>query len=121
LQSNQAVLDQLEGALTGHVVHRAGVADVELRVDVAELILTTEELMVEAVPTPDERLTLVATVTSEQGALVASTRLHRTAGGYRGVVDPLPPGCYAVVVSTAGSMASRVAPVTSLVLVWDPA
>jgi pimeloyl-ACP methyl ester carboxylesterase len=120
LQSNQAVLDQLDGVLTGQHVYRA-IGGLELSVRVEELLLPTEPLVVSAVPSPLERLALTATVADERENVVGSVPLRRFAGGYRCEIDPLPPGCYTVVMGAVGSMASRVAPVTSLVLVWDPA
>lgn len=118
LQSNQAVLDEIEGILTAKpVIHRAA-ASLELSVRTEPLVLAGEKIAVEAKLESGERVTLQAQVTNERGNRMTTVPLRLSAGAHRAVLDALPPGGYRIMVGGTGSMASRVAPVTSTVLVW---
>lgn len=118
LQSNQAVLDEIEGILTAQpVIHRA-VAGLELGVKTEPLVLMGENISVEATVTGGERIALQAQVMDELRQKVVTAPLRAAMGVQRAVLNPLPPGAYRVVVGGVGSMASRVARVTSTVLVW---
>ncbi len=120
LQSNQAVLDELEGILTARpVIHRAP-DRIELGVFTEALVLTGEQLSVEATVIGNARVALAARVVDEQGKQVATAALQRSKEVHRAKLEPLRPGAYRVVVGGVGATAARIAPVTCTVLVWDP-
>ncbi len=120
LQSNNAVLDQLEGILTARpVIHRAS-ADQRIGVRVPDVALRGEEIEVEAWLASGEHAPLVVTVTDEQSRRVDHTRLKATDGVHHARLRPLPPGGYLLTVGGYGSAAARVAPVASPLVVGEP-
>jgi pimeloyl-ACP methyl ester carboxylesterase len=119
LQSNQAVLDEIEGILTAKpVIHRA-TAGLELGVRTEPLVLAGEKIQVEATMASGERVALQAQVMDERGKKVATAPLRGAKGVHRATIGSLPPGAYRIVVRGVGAVATAVAPVTSAVLVWS--
>jgi hypothetical protein len=119
LQSNQAVLDELEGVLTAKpVVHRAPVG-ITLGIQLEDVALAGEPILLEATVSGGERVALQAQVLDEQAQSVSVARLRPAGEGQRAQLGPLAPGAYQVVVGGVGATAARVEPVTSAVLVWD--
>jgi hypothetical protein len=113
LQSNSAVLDELDGVLTANPRrHRAGA--IELGAEMDELILAGEPLEIRA----RERIALEASVIDERGNRRV-VPLQRSRGVSRAIVPGLEPGGYLVIVGGVGPMASSVDPVTTPVLVWE--
>ncbi|MGH2655506.1 MAG: lipase/acyltransferase domain-containing protein [Actinomycetota bacterium] len=119
LQSNKAVLDELDGILTAEPSVHRGSAGKELRVDMEELLVLGEPLEITA--EPEERMRLQATVTDERGKRVIQIPLEPSEDVHRGIIEDLAPGAYQVVVGGVGPKAPLVADVTSSVLVWDEA
>lgn len=119
LQSNQTVFDELEFVLTAQpVVHRAA-SEYELGVRTEPILLAGERLAVEATVAGGNQVGLLARVHDERGNAVVTAALRLSDGIYRASIGPLSaPGAYSVVVGGVGSMAVRVAPVKSTVLVW---
>ncbi len=118
LQSNQAVLDELEFVLTAQpVIHRAAF-EYELGVHTEPLVLTGEPVVVEATVAGGERIALQARVIDEHDKEVTHVSLRPSGGVLRASLEPLSPGAYYVTVGGVGSTAALVAPVTSTVLVW---
>ncbi len=118
LQSNQAILDQLEGILTSRpVVYRAA-SQYQLGVSIEPIVLAGEPMPVEATVAGGARVGLVARVNDERGNEVAASSLTRSGGVYRVSLDALPPGAYCVTVGGVEQNSSQVAPVTATVLVW---
>ncbi|HQA26269.1 MAG TPA: hypothetical protein PK893_08945 [Candidatus Competibacteraceae bacterium] len=116
LQSNRTVLDELEFVLGARSKpYRVG-GQVEISVTVEELILCGEPLVLSATPLDGSRTRLRATVINEAGHEVTSALLEPA----RPVtIDPLPPGGYTITVGAVGTAATRLAPVTCPLLVWD--
>ncbi|MGH8905030.1 MAG: lipase/acyltransferase domain-containing protein [Egibacteraceae bacterium] len=118
LQHNSAVFDELERVLIApSVIHRAS-ADLELEAQVAELVLAGEEIEVHASVDGGERIALQADVADETGRPVTEIRLYEGQDGHRGVIEPLPPGAYQVIVRALDE-AAPVSPVTCATLVWE--
>jgi pimeloyl-ACP methyl ester carboxylesterase len=115
LQSNHAIIDQIESALTGSQInHRLSVRTIGVRTDA--IVLARETVAVEA----DEcGVALGARAFDEQDRLMAVATLQPSANRQRGTIGPLKPGAYRVVVGAADPRSLSVAPVTSTVLVWD--
>jgi pimeloyl-ACP methyl ester carboxylesterase len=120
LQSNKAVLDELEGILAARPVIHRGPPDIELGVRTDPLVLAGENLTIEATVSDRKRIALQAKVIDERGKEVVTTALGPSKEAYRATLEPLRPGVYRVVVGGIGATATRVAPVTCTVLVWDP-
>ncbi len=119
LQSNRAVLDELEGILSARpVIHRAPAA-IELGVRTEPLVLAGEGVSIEAEVIGGGRVALQAVVSDERGGRVAATPLRAVDGVRRAALEPLRPGAYRITVGGVGATASVVAPVTSTVLVWN--
>ncbi len=118
LQSNAAVLDELEGILTGKPTIYRAAPRVELGVRAEPLVLAGEKVAIEATVIGGERLALEARVLNERRKVVRTAALRPSKGVHRAQLEPLPPGGYRVVVGGVGSTASKVAPVTCTVLVW---
>jgi hypothetical protein len=118
LQSNQAVLNEIEGILTAKpVIHKAG-ANLQLGVKAEPVVLSGDKIHVAATVVGGERVALQVRVINEGGKKILSLPMHVGDGTHRVTLEPLPPGAYRVVVGGVGSMASSVAEVTSTVLVW---
>ncbi|HET6489510.1 MAG TPA: hypothetical protein VFG28_07080 [Syntrophales bacterium] len=119
LQSNQAVLDELEGILTAKPMVYKAASRHELGVRIEPLVLTGERVAVEATVAGGERIALQARVIDEGGNEVATVFLQPSGGIHRASIEPLSAGAYHVVV---GGLRSRtealVAPVTATVLIW---
>lgn len=117
LQCNQAVLDGIEGILSGKpTVYRAS-ARIELGIKIEPVVLVGERILVEATVAGGERVALQARVINEKNVMVTS-QLRVSNGIHRVMLSPLPPGAYRILVGGVGSMAAVVTPVTSTVLVW---
>jgi len=118
LQSNKAVLDELEGVLTSSkVLYRGG--DYDLSVHVEPLVLAGEEVVVQASLASGESAALQVRVFDERGIEVSAVSPSEFPQSGRLSLGALPPGAYIVVVSGGGNvMRALVAPVTSTVLVW---
>ncbi len=120
LQSNQAVLDQIEGILTASPVVRRAEPGVELGVEVDEMVGAGEVVRVAALPAREERLSLQARAIDERGRAVEVASLRREREVRRGTLGPLAPGAYRIVVDAGEAAAGWVEAVTTCVLVWDP-
>lgn len=119
LQSNQAVLDEIEGVLTANPnIYRDINARLEIGVRTEPIVLMGQCIHVEATVVGRERVTLMAEVINEQNQKVACVPLRDLQGVHDVMLDPLPPGAYRVVVGGIGSMAFVVNPVITTVLVW---
>jgi hypothetical protein len=118
LQSNQSVLDEIEGILTAQPVIYRAASEYELGVHTEPLVLADERVEVEATVTGDERIALQARVIDERGSEVSTASLRPSGGIHRASLEPLSPGAYRVVVGGVGSLTTSVAPVRSMVLVW---
>jgi len=119
LQSNQAVVDELEGILTARpVVHKAA-TQYELAVRTEPLVLAGEEVVIEATVAGGARVALQAQIIDEQNKTVTRVPLRSSGGVLRASVEPLSPGAYKIKVGGIGSTAALVAPVTAAVLVWS--
>ncbi len=118
LQGNASVFDELERALVASPTIRRG-GGLELAVQVDELVLAGEPVEVRATVAGGQRVALRADVVGEAGQVVTAVRLYAADGGYRGTVEPLPPGAYQVTVRDLADAVS-VSPVTAATLVWDP-
>lgn len=119
LQCNKALLDELEGVLTARPVIHKGPAAMKLGVRTDPLVLVGEDLSIEATVIDPTKIALQARVIDERGREVARIALGPKEK-YRATLKPLPPGGYQIVVGGIGAAATRVAPVTCTVLVWDP-
>jgi hypothetical protein len=118
LQSNQAVLDELEGVLTAcPVVYKAS-PEYELGVHIEPLVLAGEPVVIQASVAGGERIALQARVIDELGRGVTNVSLRASEGIHRASLESLSPGAYRVTVGGVGSTVALVAPVTSTVLVW---
>lgn len=116
LQSNRTVLDELEFVLGARSEpYRVG-GQVGISVTVEELIMCGEPLVLSATPSDGSRTRLCATVTSEAGRKFASVQLEPSRPA---TIDQLPPGGYTITVGAVGTAATRLAPVTCSILVWD--
>jgi len=119
LQHNRGVLDEIEGILTAKpVVHRA-MPRLEVGVRTDPLVLAGEKIAIEASVAGGKRVALQVQVRDEGGKQVATVHLRPEQGVHRAAIDPLSPGAYRVVVGGVGAMATAVAPVTTVVLVWS--
>lgn len=123
LQCNPFVLDQVQAILAARPVRRRDPLAIDLRARVPDLRFVGEALEVEVVAesngAPDALagVDLVAPVSSEQGAVLASAPITTGPDGGRASFTDLPPGTHTVTISGAGG-ASLVRPVTSTTLVW---
>jgi hypothetical protein len=117
LQSNAAVLDELEGILTANP-HRYRGTLIGFGVSAEPVVRAGEALTIRAEVRDQQRIALLARIYDEGGREVATDMLRFRDSVYEGKVDPLPPGAYRVLVGGVGSTASLVAPVTITVLVW---
>jgi pimeloyl-ACP methyl ester carboxylesterase len=116
LQSNGSILDEIEFVLGARSEPYRVSGQAELSVTVEELLLSGEPLVLSATPVDGSRTRLRATVNNEAGHEVTSVLLEPA----RPVtIDPLPPGGYTITVGAVGTAATRVAPVTCPILVWD--
>jgi hypothetical protein len=121
LQSNAAVLDELDGVLTASPnVHR-DLPPTQVGVDVEELLLAGEAIEVRAVVQRSRDAWLAATLLDERDVAVAKVPLEATADGQRATLPPQPPGAYKLVVDDVDEASGLVSPVTAPLLVWDPA
>jgi pimeloyl-ACP methyl ester carboxylesterase len=121
LQSNQAILDEIEGILTAKPVIYKAVPRLEIGIRAEPILLEGERIRIQATVPSGERVALQAKVINEQGKTVTTMGLRDGNGVHMGEVEPLPPGAYQIVVGGRGSMAAAVAPVTAVVLVWSTA
>ncbi len=122
LQSNGAVLDEIEGVLTARdVIHRAAPAELQLGVALEELAFVGEPLSIRVIPSGERCFTLQATVTGENSRPVKVQIRPDTDGHYKADLGVLAPGGYTVTVGGFGSLAARVDPVTCPLVVVDPA
>jgi pimeloyl-ACP methyl ester carboxylesterase len=120
LPHNGSVLDQLEGILAAYPAHRGpGLAEVSVRVE--EFADAGAPVPVQAEVLSEPTLSLEARVLDEQGRFVLAVPLQAAGGGQHGEIPALRPGAYQVIVQGRRAAAGRVAPVTSLVAVLDPA
>jgi len=119
LQSNRAVLDELEGILTAQPVIRRASAGVEIGVRTDPLVLAGEPLEVAAEVIGGERVALLATLTDERGRVVAKLPLRPAGVMQRASFGPQPPGAYRVAVGGVGTAVARVSPVACTLLVWN--
>ncbi|WP_198138330.1 esterase/lipase family protein [Pelobacter propionicus] len=118
LQSNQAVLDQIEAILTAKPTVYRATTRLELGVKTEPVVLVGERITVEARVVGGKRVTLQAKVMNERGKTV-STNVFRLLEDLHTVeVETLPPGAYRIMVEGVGSMKTSVAPVACTVLVW---
>jgi hypothetical protein len=120
LQSNRAVLDELDGVLTANPVVHRDLPPVQVGIDVEELLLAGEPIVVHAVHQSRDAL-LGATLLDERGVVVAKAPLVAASDGPRVTLPAQPPGAYQVVVDDVDEASGRVSPVTAPLLVWDPA
>ena len=118
LQSNQAVLDEIDGILTAKPTVYRAVARLELGVKTESVVLAGERITVEASVFGGERVSLQVLVMDEKVKKVTTEQLRPSGGLSRAVLEPLPPGAYRMIVKGVGAMAAAVAPVTTTVLVW---
>jgi pimeloyl-ACP methyl ester carboxylesterase len=132
LQSNQAVLDEIESVLTANPLIHRGVFDYEIGVRTESIVLAGEPVVVEATvglanpPVVEEAtvanekgVALLARVYDEQGTEVAKAPLWMSGGLHSASMRPLPAGAYRLVVGAVDPVSAKVAPVTSTVLVWE--
>jgi pimeloyl-ACP methyl ester carboxylesterase len=120
LQHNDSVLDQLEGILAEYPARRGSeLAELSVRVD--EFANAGAPVPIQADVAGEPALPLEAEVLDEQGTFVLDFPLQAGDGHQHGEIPILPPGVYQVVVQGRRAAAGRVAPVTSLVAVLDPA
>lgn len=118
LQSNQAVLDEIEGILTAKPVIYRALPPLEIGVRSEPVVLAGEKISVEATVGGEKRIALQAQVVNELGKKVVTVPLRASKGVHRAAIDPLPPGAYRIAVGGVGSMAAMVGSVTTTVLVW---
>ena len=118
LQSNQAVLDEIEGILTAKPNIYRAMSRLEIGIKTEPIVLAGEGIFVEATLAGGERVALLAQIMNERNEKVMTVQLRASNGVHRIMLDPLPPGAYQIIVGGVGSMATVVAPVTSTVLVW---
>jgi len=119
LQHNDSVLDQLEGILAEYPQRRGeGLAELSVRVE--EFVNVGAPVSIRA-DVAGEPALLEAQVLDQQGTFVLDLPFQAVDGHQQGEIPALPPGVYQVVVQGRRSSAGRVAPVTSLVAVLDPA
>lgn len=116
LQSNRSVLDELEFVLGARSEPYRASGQVELSVTVDELVMSGEPIELSATPSDASRTRLRATVNNEAGREVTSAVLEPDRPA---TIDPLPPGGYTIRIGAVGTAATRVAPVTCPILVWD--
>ena len=121
LQSNQAILDEIEGILTAKPVIYRAVPQLEIGVRTEPVVLAGEKIGVQANVAGGERVALQAEVVDERGKKRPPGRLGAANGVHRIEIDPLPPGAYRIIVGGVGSAATAVSPVTTVVLVWSEA
>lgn len=116
LQSNRSVLDELEFTLGARSVPYRAARQAEISVTVEELVMRGEPLVLSATLSDGSRTRIRATVNNETGREVTSTLLEPD----RPVtISPLPPGGYTITIGAVGTAATRIAPVTCPILVWD--
>jgi hypothetical protein len=116
LQSNRSVLDELEFVLGARGEPYRVSGQGELSVTVEELLLSGEPLVLSAATADGSRTWLRATVNNEAGREVTSVLLEPARPA---TIDPLPPGGYTITVGAVGTAATRIAPVTCPILVWN--
>jgi hypothetical protein len=121
LQSNQAILDEIDGILTAKPVIYRAVPQLEIGFRTEPIVLAGEKIGVQATVGGGERVALQAEVLNERGKKVTTVRLRAANGVPCTEIDPLPPGAYRIIVGGVGSAAAAVAPVTTVVLVWAEA
>lgn len=116
LQCNPAVLDEIEGILLAKpIIPKLG-ATIDLRVDVAELLVEPEELVV-TVSALWAAPAVKVTLTDEAG-VDRAVQIPRQAGDGQLTTNfgTLPPGGYTV--TATGRVPGMVNPVTSELIVW---
>jgi len=113
LQRNKAALDELEAILTARRIHVRALGQVDAEADLPELILAGQPLPIRITLENDHRAAVLVTVTDEGG----NVKTRRVEPPVTTSIDDLPPGAYTVDV-TGLSPGSRIAPVSSTVLVW---
>lgn len=121
LQSNKALLDEIDGILTAKPVIYKAAPRLEIGVRTDPVVLAGEKIVVKASVSGGERVALQAEVVNEQGKKVMPVRLRAVDGIHRAEIDPLAPGAYRIIVGGVGSTAAAVAPVMAVVLVWSEA
>jgi len=116
LQCNPAVLDEIEAILLAKPIVPKAAAPVDLRVDVPELLLESEELQIAVTPPPGAPAVKL-TLADEAGA-VRAVQIPRRTGGEQLVTTfgALPPGGYTV--TATGRSTGMINPVTSELIVW---
>ncbi len=123
LQSNRGIFDEIEGILTADdVIHKAPPAERLLGVELQDLALAGDPIPIAARLSEGQRIGLLATITTDAGRPAGRVQLQPNAeDNYAADLGPLPPGGYIVRVGGLGSMAARVDPVTSAVVVVEGA
>ena len=115
LHRNRAALDELEGILTAtNIQVRAGTMT-ELRVDLPELAFTGDPVPLRVTLPGDLRIALRIRVRDETGRVIETQVLKVKRGTIVACIDDLAPGAYTI---DASDPDSRVAPVSSDILVW---
>ena len=122
LQSNQAILDEIEGILTAKPVIRRAAPRLQIGVKAEPIVLAGERIQIHATVAGGERVALEAKVIDELGKVVKTVRLRTVDGTHCAEIDPLVPGAYRLTVGGVGSAATAVSPVTQVTLIWpEPA
>jgi len=119
LQSNRAVLDEVDGILSARPVIYKAAAGIELGVRTEPLVLAREKVTIEATVVGEARVALQGQVTDEGGKRLCATPFQMSGNVHTATLAALQPGAYRVTVGGVGATAARVAPVTCTILVWE--
>ncbi|MCT9084500.1 lipase/acyltransferase domain-containing protein, partial [Streptomyces fulvoviolaceus] len=118
LHRNPAALDELEGILTAADIVVRAPETTHLSVDVPELITVDEDLTVQVATANNKRTAVRLTISNEAGRLEQARVVTAGPEPVEATFDGLAPGAYTVD-ATGASPASRIAPVSSDILIWD--
>lgn len=118
LQSNRAVLDQLEGILSSQPVIHYATPTAQLGLEADALLLAGEPLAVMA-RLEGERMALLASLYDEAGRRIAQQPLQPARDAFQASFAPQAPGAYRITVEGIGTARARVEPVSVTTLVWD--